>query len=79
MIALALAYLLNSPVTASAAYQATVALETMRAVQADRHVKAERLGEWLNKLDGERIRSLSVYSPFSDDGDAAVPFEDEHP
>ena len=59
----------------TAAYDATCYLETVHAVRAERHDRAEALGAWLNRLDGERIRALSVWTPFADENDDASPFE----
>ena len=75
LTAMILAAALNSQPVASATWSATVAMGTGRAVQIERHAKAERLGRWLNQLDGERIRAASVWTPFADESDDASPFE----
>ena len=75
LTALLLARLLDAPATATAAYEATCYMETVHAVRAERHEKAERLGRELDAWDGERIRALAVYSPFADETqDPADPF-----
>jgi hypothetical protein len=74
MFTLVVAMLLNHPATATVAFKATVSLETVRAEKVERHNRAEELGHWLNKLDGERQAALARYSPFAD-ADSANPFE----
>jgi hypothetical protein len=74
MLTLILAATLNSQPVASATWTLTVALETQHASQVERHAKAERLGSWLDGLDGERIRAAAAYSPFADDAADASPF-----
>lgn len=76
LTAMLLAHILTAPATASVTWTAHVYLATQNAVVVDRHAKAEALGRWLDGIDGERIRALAVWTPFSDDADNASPFEE---
>ena len=67
MLALILAAVLNSPSTGPVVVEATVYLATVQAVATDKNSRAQALGQWLDSLDGERIRSAARYSPFADD------------
>jgi hypothetical protein len=67
MLTMLLAYILDSPTTGAVVWDVTTYLQTAQAVRADRHESAERLGRWLDQLDGERIRAAARYSPFADD------------
>ena len=67
MLTMLLAYILNSPTTGTVVWDVTAYLQTAQAVRADRHDRAARLGQWLDQLDGERIRAAARYSPFADD------------
>ena len=67
MLTMLLAYILNSPTTGTVVWDVTTYLQTAKAVREDSHERAERLGRWLDQLDGERIRAAARYSPFADD------------
>ena len=67
LLTLLLSYVLSSPTTGAVVWDVTTYLQTSIAVRADRHDRAERLGRWLDQLDGERIRAAARYSPFGDD------------
>jgi hypothetical protein len=80
LTAIALAALLDSPAVATVTWTAHVAMETHHAALVERHAKAERLGEWLSQLDGERIASaawLAWGAPFDAEPDASDPFDGE--
>ena len=76
MFTLALAYILNSPATASAAYTVTETATVFQMQRAERAARTADLGRWLDSMDGVRMRALAVYSPFADDeeGDESFPF-----
>jgi hypothetical protein len=75
-----LAHFLSLPATATAAYEATCYMETVHAIQMERHEKAERIGRELDAWDGEMRVSLAWQSwgmPFSNaeqEQDPAEPF-----
>jgi hypothetical protein len=77
MITLALAYLLNSPTTATAAWTATVALTEVQAASEERAHRTAELGAWLDSIDAAREMAMGrKVSPF--EGDAKIsPFEDD--
>jgi hypothetical protein len=75
MLTIALSMLLNHPATATATFDATVALATIHQAQVDRHEKAERIGRELDAWDGERQVSTALRERRLDE--RANPFEIE--
>jgi hypothetical protein len=73
VLTLALAFILNSAPVATIEERALVAIYSHQGAMAERSSRTEEIVRWLDRLDGERIRAASTYSPFADETTTIYP------